>query len=313
MLYFLIYWAVAVIYLGINFYFQWKKFQKYKKNNMEFQFMTQALFRSANMQLLFGKLWNPWTLAFVIIPLGILLSPFAFPLLLVGDIKKLLGIKSELQKKAEAETKAMEEAKKASEEFMKNEGGGMNLLEHINKMTEMGALGDMLKMGEPPKREEEAQPIEFFHMNLKHLALYMKGHYERGNAIWDDVKKCLIADDYEPNTTGDMLGIVIRNVAPMFSNYGIPEYTRELVEAIQPSICWRYGFYTKEHTWCKPEDIANFPDYDYQTAILYFFLSRLQGATVKECGGLPEADPNVLPLTKKEESINSTNDQPINQ
>ena len=302
MLYFLIYWAVAVIYLGINFYFQWKKFQKWRKNDLSFKMFTTALFTSANAKLLVGKVWNPWTLIFVIIPIATMIAFFAFPLLLVGDIKIWLGIKSELQKKAEAETKAMEEATKRSQEFMKNEGGGMNLLEHINKMTEMGALGDMLKVGEPKRMEEEE---EYPPMNLKHLALYTKAHYERSEFIWADVEKCLRADDYEPVTTGDMLGIVIRNVAPMFSKMEIPDYTRELVDAIHPHTCWKFGFYTKEHTWCKPEEIAKFPEYDYKTAILYFFLSRLQGSTIKECGGLPEASADVLPLTKKDEPINS--------
>lgn len=132
-------------------------------------------------------------------------------------------------------------------------------------------------------------------MKLKHVALYAKHHYERSGDVWEDVKKCLIADDYMPSNQIDILNIIIRNVTPLF-HQKTPELVMELVEGISPHNCWKYGFYHKGCTWVK--DYDTLPLYEYKEAVLYFYLSTLMGATIVELGGLPDADKKVLPFSK---------------
>ena len=140
-------------------------------------------------------------------------------------------------------------------------------------------------------------------MNLKNVALYSKHWYQRSGDIWEDIKTCLKADDYMPDNKQDILNIVIRNVAPFFkssSYYNIEQFTPYFIDEIAPYNCWKYGFYHKKCAWAfKTEEEKNSaPEYDYQTAILYFFLSRLANATITECDGLPNPDKKVLPLSK---------------
>lgn len=133
-------------------------------------------------------------------------------------------------------------------------------------------------------------------MNLKHVALYTKFHYEHGDDVWDDITKCLQADDYTPDSKGDILSIIINNVAPLFK-MEIHYYTLEIIEALDRLNCWKFGYYTQDHKWA----VNKWPElqlkvYDYQEAVLWFFLSKLQRSKVSELDGLPKADPNVLSL-----------------
>jgi hypothetical protein len=132
-------------------------------------------------------------------------------------------------------------------------------------------------------------------MKLKHVALYSKHHYERSGDVWEDIKKCLIADDYTPYSKTDVLNIIIRNVTPLF-HHNTPDFATILIDGISPHNCWKYGFYHKGCAWVK--DCKEFPEYDYETATLYFFLSTLMGSTIMELGGLPDADKKVLPFSK---------------
>jgi len=132
-------------------------------------------------------------------------------------------------------------------------------------------------------------------MKLKHVALYAKHHYERSVDVWEDVKKCLEADDYMPSNKIDILNIIIRNVTPLHHQKPT-ELIMELVEGISPHNCWKYGFYHNQCTWVK--ECKEYPDYDYKTAVLYFYLSTLMGSTITELDGLPEADKKVLPYSK---------------
>lgn len=141
-------------------------------------------------------------------------------------------------------------------------------------------------------------------MKLKHVALYTKGWYQRTDDIWADIQACLVGDDYTPFTKQDILDIVIRNVTPLFSNYTVSDFTIELISSINPVECWKNGYYHKEHTWIPKKESEKFAEYDYQQAVLWFYLSRLQRATVYECGGLPKkANEKVLPLSKKETTV----------
>lgn len=132
-------------------------------------------------------------------------------------------------------------------------------------------------------------------MILKHVALYTKGHYQKSGDLVQDLIQCLIWDGFGPETIDHVLAIISRRVCRLFSHWDLPDYTIELIHALDPEECWKYGYYTKHHTWAGDKD--SLPEYDYRMAVLYFYLSKLQGATVKELGGLPEPDPRVLPLT----------------
>lgn len=141
---------------------------------------------------------------------------------------------------------------------------------------------------------------------IANVALYAKAWYKRSGDVWADVIKCLKADDYEPNNRHDVLAIIMRHTVPLMGT-DVLHYTQRLLEAIDPHTCWRYGFYTKNHTWALKNwpELANV-EYDAHTAMLWFYLSWLQGEEVVKLGGkLPAADPNVLPL-RKEEEINET-------
>lgn len=139
-----------------------------------------------------------------------------------------------------------------------------------------------------------------FHLN--HVALYTKGHYAKNEDIWEDIKACLRADDYTPETKENVLAIVTRNVAPLFKQ-DIVDYTRALIDAINPYGCWKYGYYTNTCDWIK--NYKELKDYDQQEAILWFFLSKLQGSTNTELNNLVRvrADSKVLPLAKKKKQV----------
>lgn len=132
-------------------------------------------------------------------------------------------------------------------------------------------------------------------MNLKHVALYTKFHYKKSDDIWADIKKCLEADTYMPRNKEDILTIIIRNVVPLF-NMPTADFAMVFTDALYPYNCWKYGYYHNDCKWVK--DYKKLPEYDYQTAILWFYLSKLQGATIDECGGLPQADEKVLPFSE---------------
>lgn len=138
---------------------------------------------------------------------------------------------------------------------------------------------------------------------LPNVALYAKLHYARSNDFWDDITKCLEADDYEPYTHEDIVTIVMRHTIPLMTK-DVMIYTQNLLEAINPRSCWKYGYYTKDHKWAanKWKELESV-EYDVQAAMLWFYLSHLQGEEVKNLGKLPKADENVLPLRNQEISI----------
>lgn len=140
------------------------------------------------------------------------------------------------------------------------------------------------------------EPIYFI---LHHVALYAKLHYERSENIWEDIKACLRADDFEPRTKGDVLDIIVRRVAKLHETKDIEHYTLRLIDDISPSGCWRRGYYTNDYPFKMKGDIL--PEYDYYEAVLRTHLSILMGMTIDQLGGkLPKADGNVLPLRKQE-------------
>lgn len=120
-------WAFITAAEFVSMYFSYKSFKKKIAENELFLVLKAAYVQSPSWQLLYKQLFNPATYIFVGV-LFALLSPLLFISSLFTGVKKLIGYKSPLQKKAEAEAlalqKARDEAIKRSEEFMRSEGRG---------------------------------------------------------------------------------------------------------------------------------------------------------------------------------------------
>lgn len=130
---------------------------------------------------------------------------------------------------------------------------------------------------------------------LGHVALYAKGHYQRGENLWEDLKKCLTADDYsgEGFDKYDVVNLLIIH-GERIPFHGSSPRARHMIVDIAPENCWRRGYYTKDARWIKDE---NLPEYDYWEAVARFYLSEIAGSLIADLGKpLPKADPNVLPL-----------------
>lgn len=113
--------VVQSIYLVVSFRKGLKKF-KQKPEYEHYKAFYKSLMSSASMMLLKTKIWNWYTISFVITPLFIFICPFLLPSTLFTLLKKSVGYKSNLEIKAETEEKLMDEASAKSKEWMKNEG-----------------------------------------------------------------------------------------------------------------------------------------------------------------------------------------------
>jgi len=137
-------------------------------------------------------------------------------------------------------------------------------------------------------------------MKLNNFVLFCKGWYKRKDDsnpenIWDDVKTVLCGDDYQPETHGDVLYIVINNMTEYFKK-DTTAFAMELIDAIHPFNCWKIGYFTKDHNWVKgSNDII----YDHQTAVLYFYMSKIKFLDKNITGKLKEPDPKIMQLNHK--------------
>lgn len=121
--YIIIYVAFAFGFEAIHLLFVWRKFKK-KMDEPQFQMVKGVVMSIKSAQSLKKKIFNPFTLIFIGIPMLIIISPFLFPLTIISMIKKLLFGKSKLEKQAEAEMNALSEARRRSEQFMRTEDIG---------------------------------------------------------------------------------------------------------------------------------------------------------------------------------------------
>lgn len=130
---------------------------------------------------------------------------------------------------------------------------------------------------------------------IDNFVLYSKHWYKRSNNIWADIKKCLEADEYLPDDKADMLSIIINHFAPLLQHNGSEYYTRELIFGVTPEQCWKYGYYTKEAKWIKGgKEYDELPDYDYMTAVLYYFMSNVSSMEISKIGKLKKPLNTVL-------------------
>ena len=136
-------------------------------------------------------------------------------------------------------------------------------------------------------------------VDLTNVVLYAKNWYKRTDLI-KDLKKCLTGDGYSSKcfTKHNVMRLLI-SALEQTSN---PHYKRSttILESISPSECWKYGYYTKDHTWV--EDHVTAPDYDLDTAIILYCLSTF--TTLMKIDWSPKRpDPKVLPLRRKKDGI----------
>ncbi len=119
---------------------------------------------------------------------------------------------------------------------------------------------------------------------LNHVILYSKNWYEKSYNVWEDLKKCLSADDYsgELFSKADVVSLLLSN----FQKIKDQNCTTLLafVNGISINECWKYGYYTKDHTWVKKEDLETLPEYDYREAVVKYVLSSIQHMTKEDLG-----------------------------
>lgn len=149
-------------------------------------------------------------------------------------------------------------------------------------------------------------------MKLIHVALYAKGHYKRTD-IWEDLKQCLRAHDYMPDTKEDVMGILMARLNELvLKQYHSPEHSMtELLKDIDPQNTWKCGYYTTSTPWKAYPNDGLLPEYDYKEAVVRAYLSRLVSMTREELEWTDDmniaADPNVLPL--KQDKVTEENQQ----
>lgn len=145
-------------------------------------------------------------------------------------------------------------------------------------------------------------------MKLKHVVLYCKGHYLRTD-IWEDLKKCLEAHEYCPDTHSDVLAIIQAHLTELvLAQYNDAKTSViELLRNIAPYNSWKVGYYHKS----SPKfilanidsKIEELPEYDYQEALLRAYMSRICYSTREELGiaddYVAEPDASVLPLKRE--------------
>lgn len=107
---------------------------------------------------------------------------------------------------------------------------------------------------------------------LTHVALYAKGWYKQTDNVWEDLIGILKLDDYTPFDRSDVYSIIINS----FQNSNLSSL-REVLMGITPDNCWKVNYYTKGNVeWLKEKSKENLPEYEMETAFIYYVLSNLR-------------------------------------
>lgn len=135
-------------------------------------------------------------------------------------------------------------------------------------------------------------------LKLKHFALFAKGHYawpkentEHNEKMWDCVKSALCADDYQPQTKEDIINILISNIAQYGKKNKVDD-AMDFVNAIHPQNCYKIGYFTTDFFLAR--GYVKRIKYDYMTAVLYYYISKVRFMQKKNFGKLPKPDARVL-------------------
>ncbi len=118
----LVYLTVAVLYESISILNAWSKFKKKPEYYHPFKSTKDAVLENKYFQVLKAKVFNYYTIPFIIFPFCVLFFGLLFPFSIYSLIKRSLFGKSKLEKEAESESIAMEHASNKAKEFMATEG-----------------------------------------------------------------------------------------------------------------------------------------------------------------------------------------------
>lgn len=139
-------------------------------------------------------------------------------------------------------------------------------------------------------------------MILKHFTLLSKGWYKRPfdntdpEAIWELAKKVLIADEYQPDNRTDVLSIIISAMTPLFEKTS-SDLAMDMINCLNPKCTYKIGYFTED---CDEHFVMQVSKckYDYQTAVLYYYMYKTRYIKSELIGRLPQPDPNVAELSK---------------
>lgn len=135
-------------------------------------------------------------------------------------------------------------------------------------------------------------------LKLKHTILYAKGWYIRSENIWNDLKNVFVADGYVCcSTQKDIFEIVLYNLDNI--PYSSTSVLTDIIEGISPDTCFKSSYFTTDYYFSKREEKEKLPTYDFKTAILYYFLSKLRFLNSEFHEELPTLDKKVLPVDNK--------------
>jgi len=118
-------WLTIAVFEAVYTYISWLKFKKALKQQEFAKMVVEAYKQSPSFKLMVRIIFNPISCV-ILFSLFVIVSPLSFIWTIFGLSKKVIGYKSKLQKESEAELAAIEKAKKHSEDFMKNEGRGID-------------------------------------------------------------------------------------------------------------------------------------------------------------------------------------------
>jgi hypothetical protein len=136
-------------------------------------------------------------------------------------------------------------------------------------------------------------------MELKHVALYAKGHYRRSDNIWEDLRACLEPNGFIECEKEDIVVLITNAVSPLIAlRWPTKQLMNNFINEIRPHNVWRFGYRTKDYPFAKEEEKKDYPDYDYDEAIVRYYLSELVSQKVTDLGGLPLPSKKVLPLRR---------------
>ena len=141
-------------------------------------------------------------------------------------------------------------------------------------------------------------------MALEHFALFSKMHYEwpkenrdHDDNMWKSVEKCLIADDYMPQTRHDIIHILTMNIVKYHGKKDRTDFMLDMLNKTRPESCYQAGYFTQDYFLAK--GYLKKVKYDYNTALLYYFIHSVKFMKAKSIYKLPKPDKNVLPLRKE--------------
>lgn len=131
---------------------------------------------------------------------------------------------------------------------------------------------------------------------LGHVALYAKNWYKRydprgrgkNKSIFDDLRICLTHDNYSGEYFSDaqVASIIASKVCENLKSSRLEII--QILSGISPHECWKSGYYTLECSWISKEQKEYLKPYNYNEAIVRYFLSVLSMTELKELGELPK-------------------------